>query len=260
MSKENKIVLITGAAKRIGKEIALSMADAGWDIAIHYGKSKEEASQTIQEIKAKGRKAIALQADLSNEQEVEALLPECLKKLGVPSCIINNASLFEYDDPKTVNYKNVENHFKVNLSAPLIIARDYYKLLLKGSQSNVLSGVLIQLLDQKIENLNPDFFSYTLSKGALEMATVMMAQAYAPILRVVAIAPGITLTSGEQTDKGFEEAHKLTPLGKSSSPNDIAEGVIYLANAKAVTGITLFVDGGQHLTPSKRDVMFLTSN
>jgi hypothetical protein len=121
-------------------------------------------------------------------------------------------------------------------------------------------GVVINLLDQKLENPNPDFFSYTLSKAALKEATMLLAIALAPKVRVVGIAPGITLASNLQSDTGFAEAHRRTPLNRSSTPNDVAQAAVYLANAEAVTGTVLLVDGGQHLVPSSRDVMFLTES
>jgi NAD(P)-dependent dehydrogenase (short-subunit alcohol dehydrogenase family) len=140
-----------------------------------------------------------------------------------------------------------------NVTAPVLLAQALHAATPQGEQA-----VVINLLDQKLYNLNPDFLSYTLSKAALHAATTMLAQALAPTVRVVGVAPGITLVSGEQSEAGFTQAHRATPLGRSSTPQDIADAVVYAASARALTGTTLLVDGGQHLTPSTRDVMFLT--
>jgi NAD(P)-dependent dehydrogenase (short-subunit alcohol dehydrogenase family) len=141
-----------------------------------------------------------------------------------------------------------------NVAAPVLLAQALHDITPDGAQA-----VVVNLLDQKLHNLNPDFLSYTLSKAALQAATTMLAQALAPKVRVVGVAPGITLQSGDQTSEGFAKAHKVTPLGRSSTPEDIAAAVCYLAEAGAVTGATLVVDGGQHLMPLPRDVMFLAT-
>jgi NAD(P)-dependent dehydrogenase (short-subunit alcohol dehydrogenase family) len=259
MSHHTKIALITGAAKRVGQVIALEMAAAGWDIAIHYGKSKQEAMGVIASIEKMGRRAIAIEADLSMEQQVRQILPKCIEKLGLPNCLVNNAALFDYDSPDNFQINQFEAHLKVNLAAPLILSETLYHLYQQATEP-LETGVIIHLLDQKLSNLNPDFMSYTLSKAGLEAAMKMQAMQFAPKLRVVGIAPGITMVSGDQTLEGFQQAHQMTPLQRSSSPEDIARGVVYLSQAKAVTGTTLQIDGGQHLYGSKRDVMFLTNN
>lgn len=248
-----RIALVTGAAKRIGRSIALALAKRGWDVAVHYGQSADDAAQTVADIRALGRKALAMQADLSNEQEVLALIACCRDGLGLPVCIVNNASLFDYDDAASFNSASLNAQMQVNLTAPVLLARELYKELRDDQR-----GVVINLLDQKLFNPNPDFLSYTLSKSALHAATALLAQALAPKLRVVAIAPGISLPSGNQTQAGFDKAHTATALGRSSTPEDIADAVCYLADASAITGTTLMVDGGQHLVPSARDIMFLT--
>lgn len=248
-----KTVLITGAAKRLGKAMALTFAKSGWDVAIHFGNSAHEAQATAQEIETLGRQAVLLQADLSDLEQVRNLIETCTNKLALPDCLINNASLFQYDHPQNWNTSALNQHMQVNLSAPLCLAKMMYEAhRVKNSQ-----GVVINLLDQKLINMNPDFFSYTLSKSALHTATEMLAMSYAPQLRVVGLAPGITLVSGDQSEENFKKAHQQTPLGHSSSPEDISQAALYLAQAKSVTGTTLYVDGGQHLVSSHRDVMFL---
>jgi len=258
-----KLALVTGAAKRLGRTIALRLAQEGWDIAVHFGQSESEALETVVAIEKFGRRAVALQADLMQQDEVDSLIARCIASIGLPDCLVNSASLFSYDDAANFNVSQFTTHMQINAVAPIALSRDLYNARLKARQNAASqftsSGVVINLLDQKLANPNPDFLSYTLSKSALYQATTLLAQAYAPELRVVGLAPGITLISGDQTPEGFAQAHTQTPLGKSSTPEDIANAVVYLTNAQAVTGTTLFVDGGQHLLASPRDVMFLTS-
>ena len=248
-----KVALVTGAGRRIGRAIALGLAAAGWDVAVHYRHSEPEAQGTVDEIHALGRRAVALQGDLADEAAVRALPGRAAEALGRVTCIVNNASLFEYDSATTFSPALLSAHMSANLAAPLLLAQALHAATPENSQA-----VVINLLDQKLYNLNPDFLSYTLSKAALETATHMLAQALAPQLRVVGIAPGITLVSGDQTEEGFNKAHAVTPLNRSSTPQDIADAVVYAASARALTGTTLVVDGGQHLVPLARDVMFLT--
>ena len=245
--------LVTGAARRLGREIALGLAAAGWDVAVHYGTSADEARATVADIEALGRRAVAVQADLADEAQAAAMFDRAVAGIGPIRCLVNSASRFEFDRPESFGYRTLLEHVGPNLAAPLLLARKLHASLADADQ-----GVVINLLDQKLENLNPDFFSYTLTKAALLAATRMMAQAFAPRLRVAAVSPGITLISGEQSEAGFRRAHRMTPLGRSSTPDDIVAAVLYLARAQAVTGVNLAVDGGQHLLPLSRDVMYLT--
>jgi NAD(P)-dependent dehydrogenase (short-subunit alcohol dehydrogenase family) len=251
-TNQPKVALVTGAAKRIGRNIALALAQQGWDILVHYHTSADEAESTAQEIQACGRRAATVQCDLSDGVAVQALLPLAAQLLGAVSCVVNNASLFSHDCSANFSIAALDAHMHTNLAAPILLAQALYDATPESAQS-----VVINLLDQKLFNLNPDFLSYTLSKAALHSATIMLAQALAPKVRVVGIAPGLTLVSGEQTADGFSNAHRMTPLGKSSTPDDIAKAVCYLAEARAVTGTILIVDGGQHLIPLPRDVMFI---
>ncbi len=263
MNAHTKIALVTGAAKRLGQTIALRLAQDGWDIVVHYGQSVAEAHETVSSIQGLGRRAVALQADFEKQAEVDSLIARCVATLGLPDCLVNSASLFAYDDAAHFSPAQFEKHMQINAVAPIALSRDLYNARQQLQQTSGRTfdtpGVIINLLDQKLANPNPDFLSYTLSKSALYQATTLLAQAYAPELRVVGVAPGLTLVSGDQTQEGFERAHKQTPLQKSSTPEDIANAVVYLTSAHAITGTTLFVDGGQHLNPSQRDVMFLTS-
>lgn len=247
------IALVTGGARRIGRAIALELAARGWDVGIHCHRSVEEAEALATQIRAQGRRAAVLRADLADEAATGGLVAACSAALGVPTCLVNNASLFQYDVATSFSYASLDTHMRTNVAAPLLLAREMHRALAADAR-----GVVINLLDQKLDNLNPDFLSYTLSKAALQTATLQLAQALAPKLRVVGVAPGITMVSGDQSSNGFKRAHRVTPLGQSSTPDDIAQAVAYLAEARAVTGTTLYVDGGQHLMPLARDVMFLT--
>ncbi len=246
------VALVTGAGRRIGRAIALGLARAGWDVAVHYRASRAEALEVVAAIEAMGRRAVALPCDLADEAAARALLPQATAALGALRCVVNNASLFEYDSAADFSAARLDAHMRANVAAPVILAQALHAALAEGEQ-----GVVINLLDQKLYNLNPDFLSYTLSKAALHAATTMLAQQLAPAVRVVGIAPGITMVSGDQTEAGFAHAHRQTPLGRSSTPEDIADSVVYAATARALTGTTLLVDGGQHLMPLPRDVMFL---
>ncbi|MEC5407560.1 SDR family oxidoreductase [Paraburkholderia sp. MPAMCS5] len=254
-----RVVLITGAARRIGRALALGFAARGWDVAVHYGASRAEAEQVVAEITGMGRRAVALHAELSDEAQVAALLPACVAALGRPACIVNNASRFEEDTPRNVGYDLLLKLTATNLGAPLVLARMLFDATPPAAQTDETQrGVVINVLDQKLYNMNPDYLSYTLSKAALQTATVALAQALAPKVRVVGLAPGLTMQSGDQTAENFAAAHRVTPLGRASRPEDIVAAALYLAEANGVTGTTLVVDGGQHLVPLPRDVMFLT--
>jgi NAD(P)-dependent dehydrogenase (short-subunit alcohol dehydrogenase family) len=247
-----KVALVTGGAKRIGRAIALELARRGWHVAVHYGRSAAEAEATVRDIQSLGRRAAALQCDLADEAAVKTLVGRAAAQLGPVTCVVNNASLFERDGAADFSVAALDRHMHANLAAPLLLAQALHAATPAGSQS-----VVINLLDQKLFNLNPDFLSYTLSKAALQTATTMLAQALAPATRVVGVAPGLTLISGAQTEAGFAKAHAQTPLGKSSTPDDIAATVCFVAESPAITGTTILVDGGQHLIPLSRDVMFV---
>ena len=254
-----RTVLVTGAGHRIGRGLALGFAAAGWDVAVHYGSSKAKADEVVAEIAELGRRAVALKADLSVEAEVERLVPDCTAALGRPSCIVNNASMFDEDTALDVGYEKLLHLTSINVGAPLVLARMLYEVTPEAARHDEsLRAAVINVLDQKLYNMNPDYLSYTLSKAALGTATVALAQALAPKVRVVGLAPGLTLQSGDQTAESFAAAHKVTPLGHASRVEDLVAAALYLADARGVTGTTLVVDGGQHLVPLPRDVMFLT--
>jgi len=265
-TQKNKAVLVTGAAKRLGREIALEFARQGWDVAVHYGRSELEAQATVAEIQKLGRKALAFKADLASEVEINALFTSVIAHFNNLECLVNSASIFEYDRANSdtpLSSQNLQDHMQVNLAAPVLLSQlmfEYHKSKAKKiNDGDLVIPSVVQLLDQKLVNLNPDYLSYTLSKAALLTSIEMLAVDFAPHLRIIGLAPGITMTSGDQTSEGFSKAHQMTPLGKSSTPSDIAKAAVFLASSNAITGTTLYVDGGQHLLPSLRDVMFKTN-
>jgi len=251
-------VLVTGAAKRIGRGVALEFARQGWDVAVHYGHSAHEARETVADIESLGRRAVALKADLAVEAEVERLVPACAEAFGGLNCVVNCASRFDEDTAIDFGYAKLLEMTAVNVAAPLTLARMLHEITPESATvDDAQRGVVINVLDQKLYNMNPDYLSYTLTKAALENATIALAQALGPKLRVVGLAPGLTLISAGQTPASFETAHRVTPLNRASTVDDVAQAACYLANAHGVTGTTLVVDGGQHLVPSPRDVMYM---
>jgi NAD(P)-dependent dehydrogenase (short-subunit alcohol dehydrogenase family) len=254
MIESPKVVLITGAAKRIGAAIARELAAQGWAIAIHCHHSQHEAQALAQELSGKGTNAHVFVADLQDETSVMSLMPAVAKHFGGVQALVNNASAFEYDEAQTFSATRAQQLYATNAIAPVLLARELFSHLAKDTQ-----GCVVNLLDQKLWNPNPDYLSYTLSKAALQAATVALAQALAPRVRVCGVAPGVTLPSSDATLSGgaFGQAHGMTPLNRSSEPEDIAQAVRYLLEARAVTGHTLLVDGGQHLQAQARDLAFL---
>lgn len=251
-TSHRKVALVTGAGKRIGRVVALTLARRGWDIAVHYGYSEIAANAVVGEIRAMGQQATALQCDLADESAVNGLLARAADALGPVSCVVNNASRFEHDTAEDFSVARLDAHMHTNLAAPILLARALYAATAEGGQS-----VVVNLLDQKLFNLNPDFLSYTLSKAALQTATVVLAQALAPKVRVVGIAPGLTMQSYLQTPDEFAAAHALSPLGESSQPEEVADAVVFAVENRALTGSTIVVDAGQHLLPLPRDFSFI---
>jgi hypothetical protein len=176
-----------------------------------------------------------------------------VKHFGRADAVVNNASTFEYDDAQSASIAAMDTHWRANTAPAILLAQALHAHL----NARAATGCVVNLLDQKLWNYNPDFFSYTLSKAALQAATTMLAQALAPVLRVCGVAPGVTLVSGAMTEAEFAAAHRLTPLQRSSTPEDIAHAVRFLIESPAITGTTLLVDGGQHLAAQSRDVAYL---
>jgi NAD(P)-dependent dehydrogenase (short-subunit alcohol dehydrogenase family) len=248
-----RIALITGAGRRIGRALALGFAAHGWDVGVHYHRSRDHALTVVEEIEVLGGRAVALEADLADEAAVASLVPDLADAIGVPNCVINCASVFEEDSATDFRCDLLAKMMAVNVGAPLALARALHAATPDDAiDDERLRGVVINVLDQKLFNLNPDFLSYTLTKAALETATTMLATALAPKLRVVGLAPGLTLQAFDQSPEEFERAHRSAPLRAGSRPADLVDAALYLAEARAVTGTTLLVDGGEHLNPSLR--------
>ncbi len=240
--------LITGAARRIGRTLALGLAEQGWNIAIHYSRSKTEAESLRDEIEARGRKAISLQADLADSEAIAGLIAATRAALGPVNLLINNASLFERDTVDDLDLASWDAHLNTNLRAPALLMRDFAAQARSGDS-------IINIIDQRVWRLTPDFISYTVSKSGLWTLTQTFAQALAPRgIRVNAVGPGPTLPNPRQNQAEFEKQAKLVPLGAGAAPEDILKAVQYLLTAQAVTGQMLAIDGGQHLAWQTPDV------
>ncbi len=234
-----KAALITGGGRRIGAAIALRLARAGFAVVLHAHRSREEAEQIAADIKNEGGQASIVLADLADSEAVRGLVPAAAA-FGPLSLLVNNASMFEEDEIATLTRARFELTMAVNLTAPLFLAQAFAEQARSGAS-------IVNIVDQRVLRPTPKFFSYALSKSALYSATTTLAQALAPI-RVNAVAPGPTLPSPRQSDAQFAAQAASVPLGQGPSPEDVAEAVLYLAGAKAVTGVTIAVDGGQHLS------------
>ncbi len=244
-----RTVLVTGAAKRLGRAIALALAAAGWQVAVHYRSSVDEAIETEAACASLSGLSGCFDADLLNETEVHALLPRVLTHFGRLDAVVNSASIFEHDNVLDFGFAALQRHMCSNVGAPVLLAQALYQHL-GGRQAQ---GAVVNLLDQKLWNPNPDFLSYTLSKAALEAANTALAMALAPTLRVVGVAPGLTLTSPWLDAEKFAQLHQMSPLGRSSSAADVASTVRFALENQSITGTTLLVDGGQHLMRFERD-------
>jgi NAD(P)-dependent dehydrogenase (short-subunit alcohol dehydrogenase family) len=250
------VILVTGAARRLGRTMALDLAAHGFDVAVHYRGSEADAHATVDDLRAAGARAQAFQADLSDEPACRALVPAVAAHFGRLDAVVNSASTFEHDDPTSFSVAMMEKHWRANTAPAVILAQALHEHLADANRR----GCVVNLIDQKLWNPNPDYFSYTLSKAALQSATVMLAQALAPRLRVCGVAPGVTLLSGPMSADEFAAAHRMTPLERSSTPEDIARAVRFLIESPAITGTTLLVDGGQHLSAQPRDVLYLAKH
>lgn len=257
-SPPQPVVLVTGAAMRLGREIALALAAGGWQVAVHYRSSAADATKTVADCARLSGISAAFEGDLTDETVVRGLLPRVIAHFGRVDAVVNNASIFEHDTAASFGFAAMDRHLHSNTGAAILLAQALHAHV---ASRNTMAAVaehagrcaVINLLDQKLWNQNPDFFSYTLSKAALEAAGTMLALALAPQVRVVGVAPGLTLTSPMLTDDEFEERHKLSPLGRSSTPADVAATVKFALENSSITGTTLLVDGGQHLMRFERD-------
>jgi NAD(P)-dependent dehydrogenase (short-subunit alcohol dehydrogenase family) len=237
-----RLALITGSARRIGATIALALARAGYAVVLHANNSREDAERLAAAIKGAGGRASVVLADLADHEAVQRLIPSAAA-FGQLSLLVNNAGEFEPDDIETLSHARFQRAVAVNLAAPLFLSQAFAAQAPAGVDASI-----VNIVDQRVLKPNPRFFSYTLSKSALHTATVTLAQALAPKLRVNAVAPGPTLPSPRQTETQFAAQSESLPLQRGPRPDDIAAAVLYLAQAKSVTGVTIPVDGGQHLS------------
>lgn len=240
----SRAILITGAGARVGRHIAKGLAADGWAVAIHYNRSKAGAETLASEIKEQGGKTAIVQGNLFVPQDLDTLVSRASKVLGEPlTALINNASTFDDDRAQDFTRASYDHHMDINLRAPVMLAQQLARQLPKGE-----TGCVINLIDQRVLNPDPTFFTYALSKSALHWATNTLAQSFAPHIRVNAIGPGPTLKNHTQTDEEFAGEAASTLLGIGSPPESLLEAVRYLLMAKSVTGQMIAVDGGQHLS------------
>jgi NAD(P)-dependent dehydrogenase (short-subunit alcohol dehydrogenase family) len=237
-----RAALVTGGAQRIGRAIALALAQHGYAVALHAWRSRAASETVAGEIAAAGGRAAVVEADLADHDAVLRLVPAAAVAVGPLRLLVNNVAEFEPDEIGRLDRARFDRHFAVNLRAPIFLAEAFAAQAPTGADASV-----VNLLDQRVLKPTPLFFSYGLTKSALHVATTTLAQALAPRIRVNAVAPGPTLPSPRQDAAAFARQAHAVPLGRGPSPQDIADAVLYLAGAASVTGVTIAVDGGQHI-------------
>ena len=244
-----KNALVTGAARRLGRAIALDLAAHGWNVAIHYNTSQEDADSAARAARAFGADAATLKCDLSKESETATLVDRAAKEIGPLTALINSASLFENDDWQSATRKSWDDHMETNLRAPLLLSQMFAWQLPENARGNI-----INIIDQRVLKPTPQFLSYSVSKAGLHWLTTTLAQGMGPRIRVNAVGPGPTLKNPRQSDADFNRQRDATILGRGADPADICGAVRYLLEAEAVTGQMIAVDGGQHLIWQTPDV------
>jgi NAD(P)-dependent dehydrogenase (short-subunit alcohol dehydrogenase family) len=242
--------LVTGAARRIGRQIAFDLADDGYAVGVHCNHSMEEGEEVAQMIKAKGGKAVVVQGNLAEMATLKRIIAETAAAFGPLNLLINSASVFENDLVEQMTPESFQIHMDVNLRSPVFLAQAFAAQLPSSKDGNI-----INIIDQRVWRLNPSFFSYTLAKSALWTATRTMAQSLAPRIRVNAIGPGPTLPSARMTDAEFAKQQSLTPLGRGTSPEEISRAIKFIVSQPAMTGQMIALDGGQHLAWATADVI-----
>lgn len=250
-----KGALVTGAGKRIGRALALALAEDGFFVFVHHHTSASEARETVALIASQGGKAKAVKADLASAKQAAALVGRCTARDVVLTTLVNSASLFKLDSAPNVTAADFDLHMAINLRAPLLLSQALARQLPKGER-----GLIVNLLDQKLLNLNPDFLGYTLTKVGLQGLTTLLAQALAPRFRVAGISPGLTMRSGSQTDQRFAAQHVANPLGVGVEPEDLARALRFIVATPSFTGDTIVIDSGEHLTGRPRDIAFHAAN
>ncbi len=252
-SAKRHTVIVTGGARRLGAIIVRELALRGHRVVVHHHHSDLDARALVADLSSDGRIAIALEQDLAAADAAARLLAATRQAFGGPvTAIVNSASLFVHDQPPIADGGAIERHMAVNLSAPVLLASAM------AGQSDLVRGAIVNILDQKLANLNPDFFSYTCSKLALAGATTMLAQAFGPRISVNAVSPGLTLPSSDQSAAEFAAVASINLLQRPVDARKIAEAIAYLLEADGVTGQNIYVDNGQRFVPMARDVMFST--
>jgi len=246
-------VLVTGGAKRVGAAIVRRFAKAGWRCVIHYRSSAGEAEHLRDEIAAAGGAADLVQFELSDPAAIEAGLTAAFAAAPGLSVLVNSASIFAYDSPAAPSPAVWRDALSINTLAPILLSSGFAARLAPQADD----ACIVNMLDQKLHNLNPDYFSYTVSKAALEAASQMMARAFAPRVRVVGVAPGLILPSGDQTEDEFNRSAVMNLLQRRTQLEEVVDGIYFLATSPSLTGQTLYIDSGQSLTAQERDVMFL---
>ncbi|WP_323786404.1 SDR family oxidoreductase [Thalassovita sp.] len=254
------VALVTGAGKRLGRSMATYLAQRGFDVAIHYASSDAHAQSLVDEIQALGRKSVAFQADLLSEAETQALFPKVSASFDAPvTCLVNNASIFEHDRLETATRESWDRHFESNLRAPFVLtqamAAQVPTPIDDEAGEPVAQGVVVNMIDQRVRKLTPEFMSYTLAKMGLWAFTQTAAQGLAPRVRVNAIGPGPTLRGGRQSETHFKGQRAATVLRRGSNPSDVNAALGFFLDSPAVTGQLICTDGGQHLGWQTPDVM-----
>jgi len=250
-----KSVLITGGAQRLGAMLCRSFATAGWSVWCHYQRSGTVAEALRASLGQQGLLIRTVQADLADDAQRQQMMDQIVAQTGPLHCLVNNASSFEPDSARDFNIDAARQQLEVNLLAPMALTAAMAKNIPASDTTGERS--VIHVLDQKVFNLNPDYFSYTTSKLALERLVALQAQALAPQLRVCGVAPGLMFVSGPQTKANFDKASRINLLRRPINPAQVAQSCLFLASNPCITGITLTVDNGQHLLPLPRDVMFM---
>jgi NAD(P)-dependent dehydrogenase (short-subunit alcohol dehydrogenase family) len=237
-----RVALVTGAGKRIGRAIALALAADGWRVGVHYRSAEAEARDVADAIASQGGVAAAIGADLADADAVATLVPECARRLGAVTCLVNNASLFLEDDIVGLEVATWDLQMAVNLRAPILLSQAFARQLPADAQ-----GAIVNILDQRVLRPQPGFLSYAIAKEGLYAATRMLAQALAPRIRVNGVGPGPVLRSIHQSEADFAEEARGTLLGRAAEPDEIAKAVRFILDAPSLTGQMIAIDGGQHL-------------
>ena len=249
-------VLVTGGAKRIGRQICLGLAEAGFYVVVHHRNSESESSELVDQIRSLGSKAESIRCDLSKPGATSQLISKSIDLMGPISHLVNNASVFEHDDIYNVNETSWDLHMSVNAKAQTLLIQSLAREISGGENR----GSVVNILDQKIASPNPDHLSYTASRFAMMGLTEVLARGLAPSIRVNAVAPGHTIASPEQTEDGFRIAQSESPLGSGLTPKQVADAVLFLINAKSVTGQIIFVDSERDSSIGKGAVVFETED